>query len=98
MFAFLTNLGDWTDLSVGVAALVTLVYVARTLRATTRDTITYLSKANEDIIQHFGNHFSHIIDNEAAVAERLGEIAGRLEGLSRQLDHVHREVRFRGEA
>lgn len=62
------NTIPWDQLAVGVAAIVGLVYVARTMR-----------RAMRDVLEFLGNHLSGVVEAQARVATSLDRVADRLE-------------------
>jgi hypothetical protein len=66
----------WDQLAVGVAAILGLVYVARTLRRTMRDVLGFLSN-------HMTSHTEALIDVRVAL-ERVADRLERLESTTRR--------------
>ena len=61
----------WDQLAVGVAAIVGLVYVARTLRASMRDTLSFL-----------GNHLSRVSETLDELTRASEHLADRIEQMA----------------
>lgn len=69
---------DWSQLSVGVAAIVGLVYVSRTMRRVLDSTLTFI-----------GNHMSLTTQAQEATAEALEDVAASLSTLSERVSLLH---------
>ncbi len=65
---------DWANLSVGVAAIVGLVYVARVMRGVMADVLTF-----------FGNHMSSVTKAQAATAKALQRLADEVTHLREEV-------------
>jgi hypothetical protein len=78
----------WQEISVGVAAVLGLVYVAKTMRRVVRDTLEFL-----------GNHLSGVTSAQSNTVAALEKVADRLERVEERvaehasLDHVGSGVR-----
>lgn len=65
----------WDQLAVGVAAVVGLVYVARTMR-----------RLIADVLEFLGNHLSRLQRAQEGVVRALDGVADRLERLEERFD------------
>lgn len=65
----------WDQLAVGVAAVLGLIYVSRTMRRLVRD-----------VLQFLGNHLSGLQRAQESVVQALERVADRLERLERRVD------------
>lgn len=59
---------DWAQISVGVAAVLGLIYTARTMRRVVHDVLTFL-----------GNHLSAVTEAQREVAINLERLADRID-------------------
>lgn len=58
----------WENLSVGVAALLVMVYIVREMRRTLRDTMAGVSERQTEMLTWFGNHLSNVSSSLEATA------------------------------
>jgi len=72
---------DWSQLSIGVAAIVGLVYVARTMRGLVRETLERVGTIQKESTVFMGNHMSNISSSLESVAVNLSTLNERVDRL-----------------
>ncbi len=65
---------DWANLSVGVAAVVAVVYVARVMRG-----------VMSDVLAFFGNHMSSVTKTQADTARALQRLADEVRSMREEV-------------
>lgn len=71
---------DWTQLTVGVAAILGLIYVSRTMK-----------KVLDVVLTFVGNHMTAVTDAQVKTAEALGEVAATLSILTGDVKTLHED-------
>lgn len=80
MLAILDGI-SWENLSFGVAALVVMVYLARTAARMTKDTLDGVTARQTEMLNWFGNHLSNMSSSLEASAIAMQQVADELETL-----------------
>ena len=81
MIASLTDI-RWDQIAVGVAAIVGLVYVARTLRGSMKDTLEFLA-----------NHLSGLSENLSNLTVATGRLADRIDAMAAEAEGQAKQTR-----
>lgn len=69
---------DWSQLGVGIAAILGLIYVSRTMKRVLETTLTFV-----------GNHMSSVTAAQGNTAEAISEVADVLTLLNERVDRLH---------
>ncbi len=67
----------WDQLAVGVAAIVGLIYVARTLR-----------KSNEDVLQFLGNHMTRNTEAQAKLVDAVQDLSDEIRNMKAEVRYA----------
>ncbi len=74
----------WEQLSVGVAAVAGIVYVARVMRNIIRETLDRVSELQKDVLAFMGNHMS-------GLTKSLDEVSKNLVMLNEKVANLHED-------
>ena len=80
---------QWDQVGVGVAALITLVFVVRIMRSQTDKLLRHTEETTDKVLGFFGNHMSENVKQQANTASALRELTTAV----RELKDEHRRTR-----